>query len=214
MRAGCTALILTLILLTGCGRDFGTSNMARYHDAGMRAEQANDYQSAEEQYERALVWAGTERVPPSLLSLNLYNLGRMKGHGCKFTEARELLLTSLAMEEQVSGPDSPQITRRLFELARLYYDRRQYADAQPYYAEAIDMLRRLRLEGEDPVNFGDALREYAAVLRQTGNSRAAAGVIAEADALRARYPDETRHYIIARYTAACRGTAVAQQGRA
>lgn len=201
-------------MLTGCGRDFGTSNMARYHDAGMRAEQNRDYQTAEEQYERALVWAGTERVPQSLLSLNLYNLGRMKGHGCKFSEARELLLTSLAMEEQVSGPDSPQITRRLFELARLYYDRRQYADALPYYAEAIAMLRKLKLESEDPVNFADAMREYAAALRQTGNSRAAAGAIAEADALRARYPDETRHFIIARYTASCRGMAGGQRGRA
>jgi len=214
MRAGFTALILALAMLTGCGRDFSTSNMARYHDAGMRAEQNRDYQTAEEQYERALVWAGTEKVPPSMLSLSMYNLGRMKGHSCKFTEARELLLTSLALEEQTSGPDSPQITRRLFELARLYYDRRQYAEAQPYYAQAIAMLRRLGLEGEDPVNAGDALREYATVLRQSGNSRAAVGAIAEADALRARYPDETRRFTIARYTAACRGTAAAQRGRA
>lgn len=213
MRAGFTAL-LALLLLTGCGRDFGTSNMARFHDAGMRAEQNRDYQGAEEQYERALIWAGTEKVPPSMLSLNLYNLGRMKGHSCKFTEARELLLTSLALEEQTSGPDSPQITRRLFELARLYYDRRQYADAQPYYAQGIAMLRRLGLESQDPVNLGEALREHAVVLRQTGNPRAAAGAIADADALRARYPDETRRFTIARYTAACRGTATAQRGRA
>lgn len=214
MRAGFAILTLTLFVLTGCGRDFGTTNMARYYDAGMRAEQNRDYQTAEEQYERALVWAGTEKVPPAMLSLNLYNLGRMKGHSCKFAEARELLLTSLAMEEQVSGPDSPQITRRLFELARLYYDRRQYTDALPYYAEAIAMLRKLNLEGEDPVNLADALREYATALRQTGNSRAAAGAVAEADALRARYPDETRHFIIARYTASCRGMAGGQRGRA
>jgi len=214
MRAGFAILALTLFMLTGCGRDFGTSNMARYYDAGLRAEQARDYQTAEEQYERALVWAGTEKVPPSLLSLNLYNLGRMKGHGCKFAEARELLLTSLAMEEQVSGPDSTQVTRRLFELARLYYDRRQYADSLPYYDEGIAMIRKLKLEGDDPLNFSDALREYAAALRATGNSRAAAGAIAEADALRARYPDETRHYIIARYTAACRGTAGGPHNRA
>lgn len=214
MRAGFTALIVAMLALSGCGRDFGTSNMARYHDAGMRAEQANDYQAAEELYERALVWAGTEKVPPTLLSLSLYNLGRMKGHSCKFSEAGELLLTSLALEEQTSGPDSPQVTRRLFELARLYYDRRQYADALPYYAEAVAMLRRLGLESDDPVNLGDALREYATALRQTGNARAAAGALAEADALRARYPDETRHFVIARYTAACRGTSVAQRGRA
>lgn len=214
MRAGLAILAMTLVVLTGCSRDFGTSNMARYHDAGLRAEQLRDYQTAEEQYERALVWAGTEKVPPAMLSLNLYNLGRMKGHGCKFTEARELLLTSLAMEEQVSGPDSPQITRRLFELARLYHDRRHYAEALPYYAEGIAMIRKLKLEGDDPLNFGDALREYAAALRATGNSRAAAGAIADADALQARYPDETRHYIIARYTAACRGTAGTSSNRA
>lgn len=208
-------LLLAFALLAGgCARDFETSNMARYHDAGMRAELGRDYQTAEQQYERALVWAGTEKVSPALLSLNLYNLGRMKGHGCKFDEARDLLLTSLALEEKTSGPASAQITRRLFELARLFYDRRQYAEALPYYAQAVPMVRQLGLEAEDPASLAEALLEYATSLRQTGDPRGAAGIRAEADALRARYPGMDSRYRIARYSLACRGTAAAQRGRA
>lgn len=217
MRAGVTVLILALLpvaLLGGCSKDFGTTNMARYYDAGTRAEMGRDYQSAEENYERALVWAGTEKVPPAMLSLALYNLGRMKGHGCKFEEARELLLTSLALEEATSGPASSQISRRLFELARLFYDRKQYAEALPYYAQAIPMVRRLKLENEDPLAFTDALQEYATSLRQTGDLQTAEPLAAEASSRRLQYGDARPQYLIIRYTAICRSTTLVQAGRA
>ena len=217
MRAGSQTLaVLALLLLTGgCAKDFNTTNTARYYDAGMRAELIRDFPQAEEYYERALVWAGTERVPPAMLSLTLYNLGRMKGHGCKFDDARELLLTSLALEESTSGPASSQISRRLFELARLSYDRRQYAQALPYYAQGIAMVRRLKLEEEDPLAFTDALQEYATGLRQTGELRMADEIGAEAGLWRARHPDARPQYLIVRYSPTCRsGTTLVQSGRA
>ncbi len=217
MRAGIAVLILVLLpaaLLGGCSRDFNTTNMARYYDAGTRAESSRDYQSAEENYERALVWAGTEKVPPAMLSLTLYNLGRMKGHGCKFEEARELLLTSLALEEATSGPASSQISRRLFELARLFYDRKQYAEALPYYAQAIPMVRRLKLENEDPLAFTDALQEYVTSLRQTGDLQTAEPLAAEASSRRIQHSDARPQYLIVRYTAICRSTTLVQVGRA
>lgn len=207
MRATLAIPGLVALLLGGCARDFNTTNMARYHDAGVRAELGRDYLAAEENYERALVWAGTEKVPPALLSLNLYNLGRMKGHGCKFAEAHELLLTSLALEERTSGPDSLAIARRLLELARLSYDRRLYAEAQPYYAEAVAMLQRLKLDAEDPALLAEVLQEYATTLQQTGDLRAASGAQADANSLRARHPDAPRSPAVARYSSACRGTA-------
>jgi tetratricopeptide (TPR) repeat protein len=206
MRAWLAVPGLIALLLGGCSKDFGTTNMAHYYDAGLRAELGRDYQAAERHYERALVWAGTERVPPALLSLNLYNLGRMKGHGCKFAEANELLLTSLALEERTSGPASLAIARRLLELARLSYDRRLYAEALPYYAEAISMLRRLQTETEVPALLTESLQDYAMSLQQTGDLQSSAGAQAEAEALRARHPDAPGNTANARYTTACRGT--------
>jgi tetratricopeptide (TPR) repeat protein len=216
MPAGARVLIaVALLLVGGCARDFNTTNTARYHDAGTRAEAARDFPQAEEYYGQALVWAGTERVPASLLSLTMYNLGRMKGHACKFEEARELLLTSLALEESASGPASAQVSRRLFELARLYYDRRLYAESVPYYAQGVAMVRRLKLEEDEPVTFTEALQDYANALRETGEQRQADGLRGEITARRNQEVGLRPRYLIARYSPTCRnGHMLVYSGRA
>ncbi len=216
MTAGARVLIaVALLLVGGCARDFNTTNTARYHDAGTRAETARDFPQAEEYYSRALIWAGTEKVPPALLSLTMYNLGRMKGHACKFEEARELLLTSLALEESASGPVSAQVSRRLFELARLYYDRRLYAESVPYYAQGVAMVRRLKLEADEPVTFTEALQDYANALRETGEQRQADGLRGEITARRNQEVGLRPRYLIARYSPTCRnGHMMVYSGRA
>lgn len=216
MRSGLkTFVVLALLLTGGCAKDFNTTNTARYHDAGMRAELARDFPQAEEYYGRAVVWAGTERVPTALLSLTMYNLGRMKGHACKFDEAHELLLTSLALEESASGPASAQISRRLFELGRLYYDRRLYAESVPYYAQGVAMVRRLKLENDEPVTFTEALQDYATALRETGDRRQADGLSGEITARRGQEVGARPRYLIARYSPNCRnGHMLVYSGRA
>lgn len=215
MPAGARILIALALLVGGCARDFNTTNTARYHDAGTRAEAARDFPQAEEYYGRALIWAGTEKVPPALLSLTMYNLGRMKGHACKFEEARELLLTSLALEESASGPASAQVSRRLFELARLYYDRRLYAESVPYYAEGVAMVRRLKLENDEPVTFTEALQDYANALREAGDVRMANDLRAEITARRNHEVGSRPRYLIARYSPSCRdGHMLVYSGRA
>jgi tetratricopeptide (TPR) repeat protein len=217
MLTGYTRLLATalVVLAAGCAKDFNTSNTARYYDAGTRAELARDYPQAEDYYARALVWAGTERVPMSLLSMTMYSLGRMKGHACKFDEARELLLTSLALEETTSGPASSQISRRLFELARLNYDRRLYAESVPYYAQGIAMVRRLKLEDDEPVTFTEALQDYANALRQAGDPRAADSLLSEIAARQAREVTMRPNYLIGRYSPTCRnGHMMVYSGRA
>ena len=216
MRTGYKALtILALLFTGGCAKDFNTSNTARYHDAGSRAEASRDFPRAEEYYGQALVWAGTERVPASLLSLTMFNLGRMRGHACKFDDARELLLTSLALEESASGPASAQVSRRLFELARLYYDRRLYAESVPYYAQGIAMVRRLKLEEDEPVTFTEALQDYANALRETGEPRQADALRGEITARRNQEVGLRPRYLIASYSPSCRnGHMMVYNGRA
>jgi hypothetical protein len=216
MRTGFKAVtILALLLTGGCAKDFNTSNTARYHDAGSRAEASRDFLQAEEYYGRALIWAGTERVPASLLSLTMYNLGRMKGHACKFDDARELLLTSLALEESTTGPASTQVSRRLFELARLYYDRRLYSESVPYYAQGVAMIRRLKLEEDEPVTFTEALQDYANALREAGDPRQADGLRGEIAARRNQEVGIRPRYQVARYSPTCRnGHMLVYRGRA
>lgn len=210
-----SALLALVVLMAGCAKDFNTTNTARYYDAGTRAEAARDFPQAEDLYGRALVWAGTEHVPASLLSLTMYNLGRMKGHACKFDEARELLLTSLALEESTSGPASAQVSRRLFELGRLYYDRRLYAESVPYYAQGVAMVRRLKLEEDEPVTFTEALQDYANALREAGDQRQADGLRGEIIARRNQEVGARPRYLIARYSSTCRnGHMLVYSGRA
>lgn len=209
------AIFLVLLLAGGCARDFNTTNTARYYDAGTRAEAARDFPQAEEYYGRALIWAGTERVPTSLLSLTMYNLGRMRGYACKFEEASELLLTSLALEESATGPASAQVSRRLFELARLYYDRRLYAQAVPYYAEGVAMVRRLKLEDDEPVTYTEALLDYANALRQAGAPDKADDLRDEITARRHQEIGMRPRYLIARYSPTCHnGHMLVYSGRA
>ncbi len=216
MRTGFKSVAVLLLLFAGgCAKDFNTSNTARYHDAGTRAEAARDFPQAEDYYGRALIWAGTERVPPALLSLTMYNLGRMKGHACKFDEARELLLTSLALEESATGPVSAQVSRRLFELARLHYDRRLYAESVPYYAEGIAMVRRLKLENDESITFTEALQDYAAALREAGDIGKANDLRGEIAARRSQEVGTRPRYLIARYSPSCRnGHMLVYSGRA
>jgi tetratricopeptide (TPR) repeat protein len=218
MRTGRSVLALAFtlaLLLVGCSKDFNTTNTVRYYDVGQRAEQVRDFPTAEDYYQRALVWAGTERVPPAMLSLTMYNLGRMKGYACKFDEARDLLLTSLALEETTAGPVSPGVARRLLELARLYHDRRQHAEALPYFAEAVGVLYRLQPAQSHAAGFADALLDYAVSLRQTGDLSRAGEVTAEAEQRRARQSaEEPLPAPVLRYTASCRSTIAVQGGRA
>jgi tetratricopeptide (TPR) repeat protein len=216
MRAEFKAVAALALLLTGgCARDFNTTNTARYHDAGTRAEAVRDFPQAEEHYGRALIWAGTERVPASLLSLTMYNLGRMKGHACKFDEARELLLTSLTLEESTTGPSSAQVSRRLFELGRLYYDRRLYTESVPYFAQGVAMVRRLKLEEDEPVTFTEALQDYANALREAGDQRQADDLRGEITARRNQEVGTRPRYLIARYSPSCRsGHMLVYNGRA
>jgi len=89
--------------LTGCANPINQHNAAKYHDWGMEAERAGDYQLAERNYERALANARIGYSPDAGISMAMYNLGRVKGHLCKHDEAEKLLTEALQLEEKVTG---------------------------------------------------------------------------------------------------------------
>jgi tetratricopeptide (TPR) repeat protein len=94
------------MLLAGCASPINRHNAAKYHDWGLEAEQAGNYQLAERNYERALINMRLGHSPNAELSMVMYNLGRVKGHLCKHDESQQLLTEALKPEEKVTGPDS------------------------------------------------------------------------------------------------------------
>ena len=197
-------VLSSALALAACAEALNLKNAGRYHDAGLAAEQAGDYPTAERDYYRALVNYRDGGASESYLSMELYNLARMEGYDCKYDQAEEHLRTALEMEERVSGPDSGVTTKRLFELARLTYDRGRYGDSAAYYARAIPAVQKLGVEQDDPVTLAAALDEYAAALRRTGQDEMANRAAAEAGDVRARHPDARRKHNFVRYTQPCR----------
>ncbi|HEX7969655.1 MAG TPA: tetratricopeptide repeat protein [Stellaceae bacterium] len=196
-------VLVAAAALSGCAHEINIRNAARYHNAGLAAEQAGDYNLAERDYFRALINFRDGGAPEADLSMEIYNLGRMEGYNCKYDQAKGHLGEALAMEERLSGPESKFTTKRLFELARLAYDRGEYGDAATYYARGIPAAQKRGIEQSDPGTLADALDEYAAALRQSGQADSATRAAAEASSVRAAHPGASAKYNFVRYTQPC-----------
>ncbi|MDX2253313.1 MAG: tetratricopeptide repeat protein [Nitrospira sp.] len=179
-------IVFLALALASCANPINQHTAAKYHGWGSEAERAGDYTLAERNYERSLVNARLGHSPDASLSMAMYNLGRVKGYLCKYDEAEHLLAEALELEEKVTGPDSGITTMRLFELARLHFDRERYAASLPYFSRAIPVVRKLGVESSDPIGLADVLDQYAIALGKTGHSAEGADRKREADALRAK----------------------------
>jgi len=196
-------IVTFVILLAGCATAINRKNAEQYHIWGLQAEQNGNYELAERNYYRALVNARSGNSPKAALSMATYNLGRIKGYLCKHKEAEDLLLEALRLEEQVTGPESGVTAKRLFELARFYYDQGKYDDAAKYYSRAIPIVRRLGVENSDPIALADAMDEYAVSLSNTGNNAKASEIKSAADILRKKNPGAKAQFVPTRYNTRC-----------
>ncbi len=193
------ALITVSILLVGCGNPINRKTAENYHQWGLEAEWGGNYELAERNYSRALINAQLGHSPDAGIAMASYNLGRVKGYLCKDQEAEKLLLDSLALEEKVTGPKSPIITKRLFELARFYYDHAQYKKSKPYYARAIPMVKEYGIEQSDPIALANAIEEYAITLKKLGENSAASSANKEAETLKNNNPGKKAGFVPVRY---------------
>ena len=189
--------------LASCAHPINRHNAAKYHDWGLEAERAGDYRLAERNYERALINARLGHAHDAGLSMAMYNLGRVKAYLCKYDDAEKLLVDALQLEERVTGPDSGLTSMRLFELARLHLDRRQYAASLPYFARGIPVVKKLGVESSDPIALADALEQYSIALGKSGRSADSMQRKREADALRAGNPGRTARFRPPRYGQPC-----------
>jgi len=187
-------LLSFVMLLVGCVSPINRLNAAKYHNWGLEAELAGNYQLAERNYERALINARLGHSPDAGMSMTMYNLGRVKGHLCKYNESQQLLTEALKLEEKVTGPDSGITTMRLFELARLYFDREQYEKSLPYFARGIPAVKKLGIETSDPIALADALDQYSIALEKTGKQQESIEFRQEANGLRAKNPGKSAQF--------------------
>ena len=195
--------LFTIFLLTGCATAINQKNAEFYHQAGLQAEWAGDYVLAERNFSRALINAQSGNSPKAGISMAKYNLGRIKGYLCKNDESEQLLLDSLTLEEEVTGSESAVTSKRLFELARFYYDNGVYNESAMYYERAIPVVIKLGVKEKDPIALASAMDEYAIALTKTGNSEEAANIKDEANQLRASNPNADAKFVPVRYNTSC-----------
>ena len=196
-------IIITLCFLASCANPINRHTGMNYNDWGGNAETAGDYTLAERNYSRALMNFQIGYTGDADVSMALYNLGRVKGYLCKYGEAESLLLEALQLEEKVTGPESAVTSMRVFELARLSFDRQQFEKAVIYYSRGIPLVRKLGAENKDPIALADAIDEYSSSLTQTGASDKARAASQEANALRANNPEKKARFVPVRYKNKC-----------
>ena len=159
-------LSLCFIILVGCANPMNQKTAQKYHEWGTMAEKNGDLNLAKQNYSRALISARMAHSPKSGISMATYNLGRVTGYLCDYAESEKLLLESLFLEEETTGPGSGLTSMRLFELARLYFDQGFFQKSIPYFRRGISNVEALGIENSDPIGFSNLLADFARALTE------------------------------------------------
>lgn len=202
MRARILLLLAPLFTL-GCATDLNRINASKYYELGLRAEAAGDYRGAHEAFRRALINAGSANARPEYVSAVKYNLGRMTGYLCDYTQAESILLDSLQTEQRLRSSAPGNITKRLSELARLTYDMGKYPESAAYFERVLPEIERLGVVEKDPVGFALFLEDYASALEKKGDASKAAEIAARAVELKAKHPGRAAGFTPVHYRDVC-----------
>lgn len=191
--------VLGIVALSGCVSDLNRKEASIHFEAAQRFDVTGDYVSAREQYWKALVNARLAGADQATISMLTYNFGRTTGYTCHLDEAEKHLLDALEMEKSVTGPESGISTKRLFELARFYFDQAQFEKSATYYARGIPAVEKLGMAQIDPIGLADALDEYTTALAKSGHPSDAAAVVQRSAELRRAYPGKKAGFVPTRY---------------
>jgi|SRR5581483_788896 len=196
-RMVCSAILLAPVAAGAMGLNQKEAQL--HFQTAQRCDVQGQYDCAMEHYWKALVNARLAKADAATMSMLTYNYGRTAGYTCRLDVAEKYLLESLNMEAAVSGPDSGVSTKRLFELARFYFDQAQYDKAASYYKDGLPRVEKLGAADSDPVTFADAVDEYAVALSNSGNAAEASAQRAKASDVRQRHPDAKAVFVPTRY---------------
>ncbi|WBY02410.1 hypothetical protein PE066_02425 [Ramlibacter tataouinensis] len=175
----------------------------RLYDLALRHEFAREYKEARAQFEASLASARAAGLGPSFESAATYNLARMVGYTCDFERANELLLEALELEQGLPRPNPGNLTKRVSELARLSFDRGQFAESATYYEQVIPELVRLGVLRQDPIGFAALLDDYALAESRAGNEASAQEARARSASIRSENPGKNAQFVPVHYREAC-----------
>lgn len=174
---------------------------------GKQAAQTGDYLAAREFYRQELSSARMElkdtEVSRYRLMLATYDLGRMTGYTCDYSEAETLLLDALRLSEQMDERFSHR-TAILLELARLTFDQGKVVDSAMFYTQAVERLDRFQYVNSDPIGVANLFDDHAAALKRSGDLPRAGQMRRRADLIRVNNPGKSAQFTPLYYREVCR----------
>jgi tetratricopeptide (TPR) repeat protein len=165
-------LIVCLLTALSAGCDRQGARMDEAAEMCAEAVTVGALQFAEEQCSIALGENNGADLKPEIRSERLYRLGRIKRTQAKHPEARELMSQSLAIEETLSGPDSPATGTRLLELALIAAGQKQWEEGVGYLERILPLTTQLN--DRDQATLARVLRLYAGKLENMQQAEQAA----------------------------------------
>jgi tetratricopeptide (TPR) repeat protein len=185
------------LLVSGCKNPLNQYTSQEYYKAGNEAENRGDYQLAKENYSRSLINSKLGGEDKRMEALALYELSRVTGYLGDYKESEKGFLEVIKLSK---SPESKNLnTPALCELARLYFDTKQYQKSLTIFAEANRRLESLGVEKDDPLGYCLFLEDYKIALEKTGDSPKAKRVANKIEEIKKKTPDDKPKFIPKRY---------------
>lgn len=115
-------------------------NWIALSNAGRQAFQESRYQEAEQFFSQAVQEADNLASEDQRLAQSLDNLAEVHRLQGNYAEAEPLIQQSLAIWEEVFGPNHLDVATSLNNLATLYQDQGDYTEAEPLYQRSLGIL--------------------------------------------------------------------------
>lgn len=164
-------VLLVLLLLAGCMNPVNKATSDNYAEQCTQAEQSGDLNTAENACYRALVNVDMGNLGDELKSQRLYNLARIKRQLGKFSEAENLLKTSIEIESKLSGLKDPKIGRRYAELSVSLAAQNKWSEGVPFVKGLLPMMDQYTPSEKQFIK--EILLKYSENQSQVGNNKIA-----------------------------------------
>ena len=193
-------LPIALICCTGCRNPVSAYTGWQYYEAGIKADRAGDLVKAREDYRRAYINARVGDVGAGAEAHSLYEYSRMSGYLGMYAEAETGFTNTLMLITKAKGQVDDLRLPTLCELARLLYDTKQYAKANPYFEKAILEIDKNNALKADPIAFAGFIDDYAASLKAVGRDAEAETFAKRSALIKQQNPGMAAKFIVKRYT--------------
>jgi tetratricopeptide (TPR) repeat protein len=160
--------IFWLLLLASCANPLNRNTYHRYYETGAEAERQLVSVTAEIAYSRALGNVYMGNLGPVREAEALFNLGRMERVNGKFDLAKDHLIESLEIDENVNGAETTYIKSTLGEISMTFYDMGDYEQGLPYLDRLYDLDESTFYSEQSKGFIAEIFSDYAKKLREMG----------------------------------------------